>query len=424
MIEAPSKEIRKVYILFSLLLGFLSGVGMDGLLIIITVFFLMYSLIKYPQYCMLSWLIIYPFLNSKSSILSVALLAIVCVVYIVRYWILKKVLLNEFVGYIFIFLCAVISYLLGQKPEMYALVIFAFVLIIFLNFKKYTEENKFGHIVLAFDYCALGIIVSVILGIMLKNDSIVHNGRLAFSDNVKTMAELIVIPLFFRMIALLEGKTLFSCQKKRILDYIYLLTLGICLILTVSRGTIIALMAALGFYAILNHKKMRNFLFILGTIIGGILIIVILYERLVEWGFLANIEGLNGRTDIWAFYYEKYKSYGVENIIFGVGPGNINRLAVGERYGRYYIHSVIVDSLVTYGLVGFSVLVVTFYRALVKGIRLKDTLRLSMLLLCFCMFLTHGNINYRLFYVMIGFLSASNVIYSNKNYSVDKESDF
>jgi len=408
MFEKPDKSFRKAFCIYGLLISGMYSMHFYLGVTVLSLFIFSYLFIIRREYVIMYWIISFPFVNAVSSTLSVTCLIITCAAYLISLLFEQKgiIELKSLLVFLIISVVCVISYFVGISTDIISMFLFELVVLMMFFVKSTVRKGKFDYVLYSFDICSLCIIISILIGAFFDRNSVFTRGRLSFSDNVKTLAEFIVIPLFFRIISALDKKSLYSisnAENRKNMVAIIMLTL--LLISTISRGTIVAILGALLLYSLLNYRNSRNLIFLISVLLAGTLALTFFEEKLTNLGFLSHIEGFNGRTDIWRFYIDLYKSYGFKNIIFGLGPGNIQRLASGTRYGRYYIHSVIVDCLVTYGLLGMSILGISFLSFIRKSIKRYNSLALSLVVLCLLMFFTHGNINYRLFYIMIGIIA-------------------
>lgn len=218
-------------------------------------------------------------------------------------------------------------------------------------------------------------------------------GSLVYGDGeeaglVKSLAIGVVVPTYFFLYNFFFKNE--SVKNKMI--YLFLITLCVAVIvLTYSRGVLIALAVALSFL-LWNYYKWKLSLFNTLKIIS---VVVLLYYLIVQLDLdvekmFANIEGAHGRTDIWDFYFTKLKEGGFMRILFGFGPGDSKRITEGSLYSGYYSHSAILDYLFSLGLFGLCFIAYAIYTAAMRLYRKRYFFSLGFLILIILMFSTHG----------------------------------
>ena len=107
--------------------------------------------------------------------------------------------------------------------------------------------------------------------------------------------------------------------------------------------------------------------------------------------------GLNGRTEIWGEYLD-YEFSSINTALFGFGPGEIAKMDINGHYS----HSLFMDWLFSYGIVGMLIFVIILIRILRLLLSSKSNFKLSLFLLSCFLFSTHGVITNDMFYILIG----------------------
>ena len=122
-----------------------------------------------------------------------------------------------------------------------------------------------------------------------------------------------------------------------------------------------------------------------------------------------NVEGGNGRTEIWADFIQQLKD--TNSLAFGFGPGFTKDIS---RTG-FYSHSTILDYLFCYGITGFLYILYLILSVSYKLFKNNERFYLfqGLFLLNIIMFSTHGSAGTLLFNVILG-LCMSVVVYENK----------
>ncbi|MDN6166867.1 MAG: O-antigen ligase family protein, partial [Tetragenococcus koreensis] len=116
--------------------------------------------------------------------------------------------------------------------------------------------------------------------------------------------------------------------------------------------------------------------------------------------FEENTNGLSGRTAIWSTYWEEMKSSPL-TFFFGFGPGDIKRLNLIS----YYSHSLILDVLFSYGIVGFILFSTMIVQEFIKSIKSRNNLSIAILAFALLLFSTHSTATNTSFYILMGISS-------------------
>lgn len=212
--------------------------------------------------------------------------------------------------------------------------------------------------------------------------------------NSKDIATAIAALVFLLIWMVVNGKT-------NLFIKIFLLLVAITGVITIintySRGVLIALFSSI-LYIIFTGIKNKKVLF-LAIAFWGVVSYVSISDVVVDYERLsANIEGGNGRTEIWMNFILKMEQSGALRMIFGCGPGGLTKLTIGGTYA----HSAIFDYFFSFGILGFIFIVYFLSAIIVKLIKIKSRFFIGIYILNFLMFLTHGNYVEPLFLFLLG----------------------
>lgn len=265
-----------------------------------------------------------------------------------------------------------------------ALMTISNVVLYFLLLSNYDSPRYIERVIEAF-----WVMAFLFIGITLLD--IVRNGidlreRLDFEDNVRDMANSIVVAVYF-WICLKIKKQYETSFGRSFRNLVGVLSSGL-LLLTLAKGPIFALVFAVALYGILEKKirKVGYFLIVMLAIIG----ILQVTGTVNFMRFLQRNYDLNGRTNIWLFYARKVFARGWKGILFGLGPGNVKRVAVGEYLGKYYAHSAVIDFFFSYGIVGMTMFVALVASIARKAFRAKNSIGLGLLSLSLLSYMVSG----------------------------------
>lgn len=249
--------------------------------------------------------------------------------------------------------------------------------------KVHTLNNYF----FSFFISSLIILLISYTEFLLSPAGVLDFGRLVFDENVRHLANIVVIPTFILSYSIISQKDIFVNSKKvnLFLLTIYLITL----LLTVSKGALFAYIAGLIVMLISSKNIKKTILF--SFFIFSIFILILITFDSIDFGrFLERNYDLNGRFRIWYFYYLKVLEFGNFAYLFGVGPGNVTRIAMGDYMGIYYAHSVIIDYFYTTGFIGFVLFLSLFTTVFIKSVLAKNHFVKGLLVMSFLLYLTHG----------------------------------
>lgn len=202
--------------------------------------------------------------------------------------------------------------------------------------------------------------------------------RLGFGDSVRTLANGMLFPLFFKTIDWIDGKNRSSLPS--FLQNLFFVIFSTLLLLTLAKGAIFSLAISILLYAIINKKL--NYKFTFAAVALVIVLVIIQIQGYIDFSrFGERNADLNGRTLIWDFYFDHLARKGSSGFWFGFGPGNVQRIAPTEYLGQYYAHSTVLDFFFSYGLIGFSLFIVFVVYLFKKCITIKNHIGMVFLIL-------------------------------------------
>jgi len=199
----------------------------------------------------------------------------------------------------------------------------------------------------------------------------------------------LIFNVFFLFEELLKAITI----KKKIFTSFFIFIFILQILFLQSRVGIVSFLITLFVYFLITKKTNKKYLFLTFTFVIISLFIAYQYEFLKRFAEIP--ESMNERIMIWKGWWSSYK----ENPIFGYGTGDAqNALDYGNYLlgndffisYKYNTHNQYLDTLIRYGLIGFSFFIFIFYN-LHKGIfkNRNKLLLIFSILICF-FFLTEN----------------------------------
>ena len=212
--------------------------------------------------------------------------------------------------------------------------------------------------------------------------------------NSKDIATSVAIPAYLLLWVAINNKMKFYRQ-------LFFILVALCCIvtmaLTYSRGALLSLFVAIGYVLLIGvkNKKIVSIIIIvvLAVVVVNSMEMMLDYERMTS-----NLEGGNGRTDIWAGFIQIMRKDGIMRLIFGCGPSGLTGLTLNGTYA----HSAILDYFFSYGLVGFSFVLYYICTVFFRLRRNNYHFFMGLLILDVLMFFTHGNYAEPLFLFILG----------------------
>mgnify|MGYP002521357327 CR=1 FL=1 len=166
---------------------------------------------------------------------------------------------------------------------------------------------------------------------------------------------------------------------------VLLLLFAVTTIFTYSRGVLLAVVVSISF-VLLTMLKNRGFVvfFIIAAV--AVLFYYELPLQVDSERMFSNIEGGNGRTDIWMNFYEIMKSQGFMRVLLGCGTSGLTTLTLRGTYA----HSAILDYFFSFGILGWIFIIYLFFTITAALVKAKNWYYMGLLILTFFMFFPHG----------------------------------
>lgn len=310
-----------------------------------------------------------------------------------------RAITNYFIITTVFFLLMIIGMALGTKTEMVSILLFVINLYVAVFVAQAVVGNNEKLIVDSLLFAGLMIAIQVGYSYLTGNiDKVVSaSGRLLYQENSKNLATIIVIPCFIALYKLLDIE---SRRKKGKLVF-YVACFAICfpvLLLTYSRGVTIALIVAAFLLMVIQPKALKFYSILMYSLVAVAIYFIISHLTMDSDLWFNNLEGGNGRTDIYKLYFDYMFRQGGRTIVFGYGTSNM-----GEVIG-WYPHSVILSYFFNLGIIGVLYLLYEITASAMGLIKQGKNARfyIGLLVLGLMMFSSHGTYNTALFCLIIG----------------------
>lgn len=374
---------------------------------------LVYSVINFDLGLM-AYLMITPLTGALeiSVFLSIAYSVIPCIIYSIKVLNGKEKLYKSSFG-VYLILLSVLSLIamLATKYFEYFHVLALLILVFSIAYiiVQRIMDNKENVYLIANSFIISGLSATIIPYL----HSEMKFGRLALGDSIRQlsnsvgMALILLLVLYFFQKQFINSSIVKLQSKivKRLRVPISII-LVIGLTATMSRGVIFALglgfVLLLGSYIYKNIKKrnLKPVLFVVALFffIGFVFVnygvlflsdIGIESEKLI--GRLSDTaieDGTGIRQQIWKAGFAGLEGW---QVLYGHGISSFKMLASQNGYD-YYAHSVFVDTLVTTGFLGFSVLMLLLIKIAYKIIHSSDYTLLALFVFLIFGYITHGTI--------------------------------
>lgn len=318
---------------------------------------------------------------------------------------------------LFLYFCVILlmSTLVGFETTMMSSVTMVYTLLICFAVAFSGNDNKSKY--LSFSLFVGGIMVLFIVYAALKNGTAYAiddtSGRLSFGDNVRTLSNAIAFTIYLSIYKIIE-----AINKRQLLKKSYWLifaALGLfILMLTVSRGVIFSVAAAFLYLYLANIRPLnfqKTILMIALVVVGIYFIGTIDFNR----DYMTNkITTMTGRDVIWEFYFSKLVEGGLPSILFGFGPGSVKRIAVGTQFADMYAHSLFLDYMFCFGILGFIFIAFFVGNIGLELWRKRDVYAIGLYIMTILMFIPNGSAGTPLFYYLFG-LCMSRLLQKRRN---------
>lgn len=271
------------------------------------------------------------------------------------------------------------------------------------------NENLIDYIVLSLTIAA----ITMAIFIFRDFDSMIRYNRLAFGDNVRSLANSLGLPILLLSAFIIDETQInISILNKRVAFLMLTVFTGL-LILSASRGVIFSLVIALSFYVLTNFNVKILKSLILWFIPSGIIVYFILSNHDLISKFSIDrilVFTSNNRTLIWSSTLRGFLDNIFFRILFGTGVENFSSIAT-HYYGKtVYAHSVFFDTLVSLGVTGFVILVLFLISIGMNCIQSRSKLTTLILIYTVVSFLGHGTVHHVVFWINITIVYTLNSI--------------
>ena len=245
-------------------------------------------------------------------------------------------------------------------------------------------------------YALSGMII-VLVALARSSGTGLMYGRLSINGSIRTLANATSIVLLLLVVGMLKGG---KEEKSNILHYAAVALGVLILFATLSRGAIVAFCAGAAVLFLMAkmplHKKVICIV-ALAVVIGLVVAYLSKSDMLSTNRLTDTEEGFNGRTDIWTVYWRQMtRSSG--RLLFGFGPGDVKRLHISD----FYAHSLFLDILFSYGVVGFVLVMGGFIAAWAQIWKSRNAQAISIAVFAMLLFATHGVSTVSSFYILTG----------------------
>lgn len=340
-----------------------------------------------------------PVISSKGGPFIIVLMVIVVVIFLWSLITAKNTVTKLDTMSILVFsIIASVSLLFGQDTDIVSYGWFIISLTIFIVSRAYTNRDGPQLLVHSLFLSAFILIVTILLNSSTQN--FLLHGRLSIYGNIRLLANSIVIPLLFATNNLIEKNV---NESHKTLEWVIFAVLLMALIMTVSRGAIIAYFFGASIIMVFSKNKGRIKLFLIPLVIYFI-VQIILKQSIISTSILLNItnvESMQGRENIWSFYMSELFSGNIIRILFGFGPGELYRVSGGVMNPGAYAHSVYLDFLFTYGVIGFTTFAIALIAIAKKIIKTRNVFIIAIFSTTIFLYSTHGSTTSREFYILI-----------------------
>lgn len=315
----------------------------------------------------------------------------------------RQATLDRILKYLLILLVSmIISFFFGEYSNFKLLVNVVVLFLVFLTFSSTKYQGKQSLLIASL--FSAGIVISLYAAIQFFTGQmeLISTVKLNYNENVRNLSNALVFPFFFSGYKLIDNSG--KRNKEFILWLLSFCFTGILLVLSYSRGAILSSFIAIAVIFLLNLKS-KSF----GRIIFVVAVLLLFYNILgsldVDSEKMYSDESALDRFDFWGFMFLKMCKKPL-CLLFGFGPCNILEVTGNTIFEGYYSHSVFLDFLFLYGIVGF-VAFLSFLIFITKRVfSKKQPFNIGLLALCFLMFTSHGSSFTIQFYAFLGLCSS------------------
>lgn len=271
---------------------------------------------------------------------------------------------------------------------------------------------------------ALGIInqayiggcIAALISICLI-DGIYGIGRLALGEHVRKLANIAtpaIIILFNELILISSKKrgTILNNRFSRPTIIVLLIISTLLLLGTVSRGAYLAAAISLlviflsNFFWSQQHSLSKTkMIFILAATIPFIVWGINFVTDNISGNYMQRVSidrwADNARLEIWESALIQLSG---QEYFWGTGFGSFRELARMSGID-HYAHSVFIDSLISMGILGFTLIITLLIFFMVNCVKKKNSYALGLLIMTILLYLTHGNVSGSMdFWALLGII--------------------
>lgn len=314
----------------------------------------------------------------------------------------KKVLINaKIVGFtVVIFFVSMINLGINNSFIIFSEYLYLynslglFFLIIHFSFKA---ENNFG------EYLFIGLIlgaVTIVLTVLFQFDTSMLYGRLSFNESIRRLSNGLALPTLILYMNILTPNKLQIRKLNKAWAVAILIIFSIFLILTDSRGVVMPLAISGIFYTMsnLSTKSLKNIFKGVVPVVIGTMLAFAYFDFSSKFRLRLIDFDSNNRLEIWRGSIGSFLNESVPRLFFGGGLGSFENYAMTGYGGATYSHSVFIDSLVAFGIIGFVLLICLVGYLFLVALKARNNVALSILLFTVLTFSTHGNLQHNLFW--------------------------
>lgn len=305
--------------------------------------------------------------------------------------------------FIYMLIVIVISYMFSRNTNTVSTLNMVFALLTMFVIATMTSMHKGDVFFLSLLVTAAFLLIIVSYQQLTGVAFFSRRGHLQYEGNSKALAYPLAILVFFLFSMIIRKQSSGLFNKGKIVIYALLAWSLPVFLMTYSRGVTIALFAGVAFLFIKGFFKGNMPLNILTLLSTGLVIgYFILKADLDIEMFTSNLEGGNGRTEIWSsFLYQMIRD---GCLWYGFGSGSMRDVTILGVYS----HSAILDYFFSYGILGVAFITSLIAIAGYKLYR-KDVFYFSLFIMTVLMFSSHGVSSSILFSSLMGLcLGAAN----------------
>lgn len=314
-----------------------------------------------------------------------------------------------------------LSVLFGRDISLNIAVLYLTVIILFLFINIFFTKEMLHILFYSLVINGLMMVIIIILNYIQDPNSVLLYGRISFDGSIRTVANNLILPLYVLLSTMILNNNMVNPIKNNLLRTALLVLFSMIFLLTISRGSIFALILALGIIIILKGKiKMRYLIMIPLLWLSGVAYFLdsntFRMSRIVEIDWT-----LNSRTNLYSETFNKFFDLNIFNIMFGTGPGGFDWLLSDTAYFDFYVHSVFLSILIEYGMLGFILITSIILMILISSITKRDYFNIGVSVLMIASFATHGVSATPMFWLILGISCVLLKSHNNKSIIVDQQ---